>query len=428
MKIKKISAALVTAAAMAVSLLSFGASAEPETVEDYGIAVLGKQVTSENAADIFGDGSVTYDPEENALTFNSDIEYSGGNYLLNNNKDGLTIRTSKAVTLKTDWAGFFIKKNTTIETNGKLTIECPSDAMPIFLYNYYDRIVLTVKDSELDLKGYTGMFGYGDMWGYDSHSALKIINSDITIDALDGQYGIVDFDEGIELECCEITSPEGAVNKDGNIYESDGKTIAKKVTIAPGGHVEGEAVKENEVPADCENEGSYDEVVYCTVCGDELSRETMTIDALDHDWGEPTYEWAEDGSYCTARVVCNRDEGHVIGEKAMATSQVKTPATEDEKGTTTYTANFETELFETQTLDLQDIPTLEPEEESGEEGSEPESSEESSDPESSEPESEPEKPAPTPQDQGTNPATGAAAGLAVIAIASAAAVALKKRK
>ena len=47
-------------------------------------------------------------------------------------------------------------------------------------------------------------------------------------------------------------------------------------------HTPGEAVRENEVPASCTEEGSYDEVVYCTVCGEELSRETKTIDKTAH--------------------------------------------------------------------------------------------------------------------------------------------------
>ena len=49
------------------------------------------------------------------------------------------------------------------------------------------------------------------------------------------------------------------------------------------GHTEGEAVRENEVPASCTAAGSYDEVVYCSVCGEELSREEKVIDALGHD-------------------------------------------------------------------------------------------------------------------------------------------------
>ena len=45
-------------------------------------------------------------------------------------------------------------------------------------------------------------------------------------------------------------------------------------------HTPGEPVRENENPATTEAEGSYDEVVYCTACGEELRRETKTIDKL----------------------------------------------------------------------------------------------------------------------------------------------------
>ena len=48
------------------------------------------------------------------------------------------------------------------------------------------------------------------------------------------------------------------------------------------GHTKGEAVRENEVAADCLNAGSYESVIYCTVCGEELSRETVTVKALGH--------------------------------------------------------------------------------------------------------------------------------------------------
>ena len=48
------------------------------------------------------------------------------------------------------------------------------------------------------------------------------------------------------------------------------------------GHKPGEAVKENEKVATCTATGSYDNVVYCATCGEELSRETITVDALGH--------------------------------------------------------------------------------------------------------------------------------------------------
>ena len=46
-------------------------------------------------------------------------------------------------------------------------------------------------------------------------------------------------------------------------------------------HTAGEAVRENEVAATYEKEGSYDEVTYCADCGEELSRITKTIDKLE---------------------------------------------------------------------------------------------------------------------------------------------------
>ena len=50
------------------------------------------------------------------------------------------------------------------------------------------------------------------------------------------------------------------------------------------GHTPGDAVTENVVAATCEAAGGYESVVYCTVCNEELSRETVTVPALGHDW------------------------------------------------------------------------------------------------------------------------------------------------
>ena len=48
------------------------------------------------------------------------------------------------------------------------------------------------------------------------------------------------------------------------------------------GHTETEAVKENEKSATCTETGSYDLVVYCSVCDEELSRETVEVETLPH--------------------------------------------------------------------------------------------------------------------------------------------------
>ena len=49
------------------------------------------------------------------------------------------------------------------------------------------------------------------------------------------------------------------------------------------GHTEAAPVKEKETAATCETDGSFEEVVYCTLCGAELSRKTVVIPALGHE-------------------------------------------------------------------------------------------------------------------------------------------------
>ena len=56
--------------------------------------------------------------------------------------------------------------------------------------------------------------------------------------------------------------------------------IEGKEVIEATGHTAGEAVKENEKAPDYNNEGSYDSVVYCKVCGHKLSSETIEIPML----------------------------------------------------------------------------------------------------------------------------------------------------
>ena len=63
--------------------------------------------------------------------------------------------------------------------------------------------------------------------------------------------------------------------------------VSETVTVAvgePNGHKAGAAVRENEVAATCVAGGSYDEVVYCSVCKTEMTREAKTTDALGHDY------------------------------------------------------------------------------------------------------------------------------------------------
>ena len=88
-------------------------------------------------------------------------------------------------------------------------------------------------------------------------------------------------------------------------------------TAAKLAHTPGEEVKENEVPATCTAMGSYDKVVYCTVCGEQISRTATAVPTVPHDWGEqvvtkePTD--TESGAFEHTCKVCGTKETGVIG-------------------------------------------------------------------------------------------------------------------
>ena len=63
-----------------------------------------------------------------------------------------------------------------------------------------------------------------------------------------------------------------------------GEILTAQKEIPATGHTAGATVVENSVAPTCENAGSYDNAVYCTVCGVELSRETVSVDALGHKY------------------------------------------------------------------------------------------------------------------------------------------------
>ena len=56
--------------------------------------------------------------------------------------------------------------------------------------------------------------------------------------------------------------------------------VSNRVTAT--GHTPLEAAKENEVAPKCGVAGSYDLAVYCDDCGEELDRETVSVNALTH--------------------------------------------------------------------------------------------------------------------------------------------------
>lgn len=103
-------------------------------------------------------------------------------------------------------------------------------------------------------------------------------------------------------------------------------------------HTPAAAVKENVKPATCETAETYDSVVYCSVCGQEISRTQMTGEAaLGHKWGE----WKHDDSTAKAESkhtrTCANDATHTDSAACNFTSQVTQNQTADQPEITTYT-------------------------------------------------------------------------------------------
>lgn len=103
-------------------------------------------------------------------------------------------------------------------------------------------------------------------------------------------------------------------------------------------HTPAAAVKENVKAATCTEAETYDSVVYCSVCGQEISRTQMTGEAaLGHKWGE----WKHDDSTAKAESkhthICENDATHTESVACNFTSQVTQNQTADQPEITTYT-------------------------------------------------------------------------------------------
>ncbi len=98
---------------------------------------------------------------------------------------------------------------------------------------------------------------------------------------------------------------------------------------------------------------------YSCICGAKGTETFDDRDATGHSYGEPVWNWSDDGKTCTVTFTCANDETHKESPNVTVTSAVKTPATCTEKGVTTYTATvaFNGETY-TATKDVADIPAI----------------------------------------------------------------------
>ena len=86
--------------------------------------------------------------------------------------------------------------------------------------------------------------------------------------------------DAVPATCTEDGKTEGKVCSVCN-------TVIKKQEVIPAAHTPAAAVEDNRVEATCVAAGSYDLVVKCSECGEEISRTPQTIPATgEHAWNE----------------------------------------------------------------------------------------------------------------------------------------------
>lgn len=112
---------LLLALAACVALLSVTAFA----ADDYHLTVCGTAVTSDNAADVLGDGKVSFNPNGRILTLNGATLSYNGNYGIYD-WDGLTINLvgENTLTVTDAFVGIHARSGLTIQGNGSLSINC----------------------------------------------------------------------------------------------------------------------------------------------------------------------------------------------------------------------------------------------------------------------------------------------------------------
>ncbi len=199
------------------------------------------------------------------------------------------------------------------------------------------------KDSTCTVDGYETYtckndrnHAYTDILKAPGHTPAEAVIEN-TVDA--SCYAEGSYDEVVYCSVCKTDDKPTELSR-------ETKTI-EKIAHTPAG-----AVRENEVAATCYKEGSYDEVVYCSVCAaagktEVISRETKTIGMVAHIAGEAVCEnqvaatcYAE-GSYdevvyCSVCAAAGKTEvisretktiGMVAHTPAEAVRENETPAT-----------------------------------------------------------------------------------------------------
>lgn len=112
----------------------------------------------------------------------------------------------------------------------------------------------------------------GNYWHYNENDEIEIWCADIVID------------KAVIPTCTQTGLTEGSH------CGTCGEVIKAQEEVPANGHLGIAIVKENVVAPTCTEKGSHDDVIYCFICGAEMSRDNVVDDALGHDFGKWIYD------------------------------------------------------------------------------------------------------------------------------------------
>ena len=254
---------------------------------------------SVSGAGIVIDKSITIDFGGYTYTFNSPAVGSSGTQtlgfqILENNtvvlKNG-TLEVAEAA--KTDFA-MLIQNYADLTVSGMTLDGTNLDRYTIKDYNY--SYVLSNNSGNVEIIDTTIIVNDGgDAYAFDACKYASYAVPTVTVSGNSNISGIVEVTGGnLVLNGGTFTGKL--------VYASGSVTKAEAVELAApegycwnaegvlGAHVGGDAVEEGRVESSCTVAGSYESVVYCAHCGEELSRETVDLPLAEHTAGEAVEE------------------------------------------------------------------------------------------------------------------------------------------
>lgn len=190
------------------------------------------------------------------------------------------------------------------------------------------KAALNLKATQSNVMDANGAFG-----------KITVSGSELNVNVVGAEH-VCDETKTVEANnAVEPTCTEAGKNTD-LLCAHCGKLVTEGAKIDALGHTAGAVVVENSVAAGCTVNGSYDNVVYCTVCGAQVSRETVTVPATDHAWDdgvittEPTCSAMGVRTYTCATCGETKLDEHVpaTGEHTYGDWTVKTEATVEAEG------------------------------------------------------------------------------------------------